>query len=153
MTPTAPAVATDSEIRSNAGVENPAETARARHPRETPQIVTRCHAEFLRASKNLTHASRHWWIVTTRPMSIKAAWRAGRLVDVGRVPIKIRWLELLWRWDNRIGTRPLFFLLAMVAPHTLAGPILWCAARPSRRLGALVVTTALTLGLYLAARF
>jgi hypothetical protein len=91
-------------------------------------------------------AAGSWWLLTTRPLSMRAAWKASRLVDPHRVPLRSRPLQLAWRWSNRTD-RILLFALALLAPSCLMGPLLWVAARPSRRLGFWLVVLALALGL------
>jgi hypothetical protein len=136
---TSPDVTAEIEILSDPDTEKLPISARARLARaRATLIVTLRGTEFL-------PWPRRWWIYTERPMSIRAAWRMSAHAYRDRVPHEIPWLLTLWRIDNRIGTRPLLFLLAMIAPHVLSGPILWCASRPARRLGLVIVSTALWL--------
>jgi hypothetical protein len=84
--------------------------------------------------------------MTARPLSIQDAWRASCKVEPERIPLQSRPLRLAWRWSNRTD-RVLLFALALLVPSALMGPLLWVAARPSRRLGFWAVALALVLGL------
>jgi hypothetical protein len=87
-----------------------------------------------------------WWLLTTRPMSIQEAWRASCSVEPGRIPLRSRPLRVAWRWSNRTD-RVVLLALALLVPSALMGPLLWVAARPSRRLGFWAIVLALVLGL------
>jgi hypothetical protein len=75
-----------------------------------------------------------WWVFTARPMSLRAAWRLSGVVDTKRIPGGSSVAAALWWWSNRTD-RIALFALAILAPTVLTGPLLWCAARPSRRWG------------------
>jgi len=76
-------------------------------------------------------------------MSLRAAWRLSGAVDARRVPAGSPIATALWWWSNRTD-RLLLFALAILAPTVLTGPLLWCAARPTRRCGLYLVLAALT---------
>jgi len=84
---------------------------------------------------------RRWWVWTSRPSSLRAAW-ALSAVDEKRIPGKARPLRLLWKVSN--GTdRLIMFVLVLAAPTFATGPLRWIAARPTRRWGFYLVSTAL----------
>ena len=83
-----------------------------------------------------------WWVFTARPMSLRAAWRLSGVVDTKRIPDGSPLLGAVWWWSNRTD-RLLLFALAIAAPTVLTGPLLWCAARPSRRFGLYLALTGL----------
>ena len=83
-----------------------------------------------------------WWVFTARPMSLRAAWRLSGVVDANRIPGGSPALAGLWWWANRTE-RLLLFVLVILAPTVLTGPLLWCAARPSRRFGLYAVLAGL----------
>ena len=85
-----------------------------------------------------------------RPMSMRATWKASNLVDVDRIPMRDRRLELAWRWANR--TERVLFLTLPLLLSCAVGPLLWVAARPSRRLGFYLMAAALLIGLCTAGR-
>ena len=90
-----------------------------------------------------------WWVYTARPMSLRVAWRLSGAVDTTRVPGCSPAAAAVWWWANRTE-RLLLFAVVILAPTVLTGPLLWCAARPSRRLGLYVVLAGLA-GLFTAA--
>lgn len=73
----------------------------------------------------------HWWGWTSRPTSLRAAWRASA-VNRDRIPLGSTPFGLIWRLSNWTD-RLLFFALVMIAPTALTGPLRWLAARPTRR--------------------
>lgn len=83
-----------------------------------------------------------WWVLVSRPMSLRAAWRLSGVVDATRVPGGSPVLAAVWWWSNRTD-RLVLFALAILAPAVATGPLLWCAARPSRRWGLYVVLAGL----------
>ena len=93
------------------------------------------------ADRTRTRLAR-WWVFTARPMSLRAAWRLSGAVDAKRVPTGSPLVVALWWWSNRTD-RLLLFTLAILAPTLLTGPLLWCAARPARRVGLYLVLAGL----------
>lgn len=97
-----------------------------------PQTVAGGHPR--RWKSTAAAATRRWWVFTSRPMSLRVAWRLSGVIDAKRVPGGSPLLAAAWWWSNRTD-RLILFALAVLAPTILTGPILWCAVRPSRRLG------------------
>jgi hypothetical protein len=83
-----------------------------------------------------------WWVFTSRPVSLRAAWRLSGVVDARRVPGGSPVLAGVWWWSNRTD-RLVLFALVVLAPTVLTGPLLWCAARPTRRAGLYLVLAGL----------
>jgi hypothetical protein len=76
-------------------------------------------------------AAASWWVWTARPPSLRATWRLSA-VTKSRVPLESGPLSLVWRisnWTDRL----VMFVLILIAPTFLAGPVRWLAARPTRR--------------------
>ena len=90
-----------------------------------------------------------WWVFTSRPMSLQAAWRLSGVIDAKRIPGGSPVLAAVWWWSNRVD-RVVLFVLAILAPTVLTGPLLWCAASPARRCGLYLVLAGLTV-LFVAA--
>jgi hypothetical protein len=111
-----------------------------------PATRARARIPFTERSARFRSAVGRWWLLTAQPMSIQDAWRASCAVEPERIPLRSRPLRLAWRWSNRTD-RVLLFALALLVPSCLMGPLLWVAARPTRRLGFWCVALALTLGL------
>jgi len=84
-----------------------------------------------------------WWVFTTGPPSVAAVWRLSGVVDTRRIPGGSSRLAALWWWSIRLD-RVVLVALATLA-LLVAGPLLWCAARPSRRLGLYLVVAGLLL--------
>lgn len=72
-----------------------------------------------------------WWAWTARPTSLRAAWHLSA-VNRTRIPLGATPLGLLWRLSN-LTDRLVMFVLALIAPTVLTGPLRWLAARPTRR--------------------
>jgi hypothetical protein len=84
-----------------------------------------------------------WWVWTARPLSLRAAWRLSG-ADPRRLPPHAPWwLVELWRLSNLLDRRA-WFVLMMLAPSGLQGPLRWLAVRPTRRLGTYIVVAALS---------
>ena len=144
MTPTV----TDSAFRSDRGGEEPGAERRVDSPyeRRASRILTRARTWLTDRSARFRRVVGGWWLLTARPMSLQDAWQASRAVEPERIPLRSRPLRLAWRWSNRTD-RVLLFAAALLVPSCLMGPLLWVAARPSRRLGFWLVALALALGL------
>jgi hypothetical protein len=142
-----PAV-TDRVFRSNRGGAEPVEQPGADSPYASAHVPTRARARITltERSARFRRGVAGWWLLTARPLSIQEAWRASCAVEPERIPVRSRPLRLAWRWSNRTD-RVVLFMLALLVPSCLMGPLLWVAARPSRRLGFWLVTLALVLGL------
>jgi hypothetical protein len=82
-------------------------------------------------------------------MSLRVAWRLSGVIDTARVPGGSRFWGAVWWWSNRTD-RVVLFVVVVLAPTVLTGPLLWCAARPSRRWGLYVVLAGLVAVLGLA---
>ena len=139
---------TDRVFRSDRGGEGPADEPGADSPYASAHVPTRARARIAltQRSARFRRAVAGWWLLTARPMSIQDAWRASCQVEPERIPLRSRPLRLAWRWSNRTD-RVLLFALGLLVPSALMGPLLWVAARPSRRLGFWAVALALALGL------
>lgn len=90
-----------------------------------------------------------WWLLAAEPMTLRELWAASG-VDRKRIPRDNLPLRVLWHvsnWTDRL----LMFALIAVAPTIATGPLRWCAARPTRRIG-LYLTLAALIGLYLHGR-
>jgi hypothetical protein len=87
---------------------------------------------------------------TAQPVSLREAWRLSAIAP-SRVPPRAPWwLVAGWRlsnWTDRLA----WFLLMLIAPCGLQGPLRWLAVRPTRRLGTYVVAAGLVVGLTAAA--
>lgn len=83
-----------------------------------------------------------WWGFVRTPMSLAEAWRRSAVIDARRIPAGSTLLAGLWWWSNRLD-RGLLFALLLLLPTALNGPVLWCATRPSRRLGLYAVIAVL----------
>jgi hypothetical protein len=140
------ATATRSEIRSphNGRVPNldsPAVStrARARIPvTKSDRKLSRVRVSGLLGSART--GARRWWVWTSRPSSLRAAWRLSQ-VDEKRIPGKSGALRTLWKisnWSDRL----VLFGLVMLAPTWGSGPLRWIAARPTRRWGFYIVLAA-----------
>ena len=142
-----PAV-TDRVFRSDRGGQKPIDEPGADSPyeRRAARILTRARPRFTERSARFRRAVAGWWLLTARPMSIQDAWQASGAVEPERIPLRSRPLRLAWRWSNRTD-RVLLFALGLLIPSCLMGPLLWVAARPTRRLGFWAVALALALGL------
>jgi hypothetical protein len=82
-------------------------------------------------------------------MSLAAVWRLSGVVDTRRVPGgPSSRLAAVWWWSIR--TDRVLLVAAAVLAVAVAGPLLWCAARPSRRVGLYVVVAGLLLVLWRA---
>ncbi len=96
-----------------------------------PGLLNRLRARIAAAISN-------WWGFVAEPMSVPEAWReSGRIVE-HRIPADSKLLAFLWAVDNHSG-RPFLFALLGILPTWANGPLLWCAVKPSRRLGLYVV--------------
>lgn len=109
--------------------------ARARVP------VTHSVGKISGVAGSIKLAARRWWGFTARPSSLLAAWRLTA-VDPKRIPGRSGALHVLWSVSNATD-RLLIFAVILVAPTGLTGPLRWIAARPTRRWGCYLVTTAL----------
>lgn len=74
----------------------------------------------------------NWWGFVRQPMSLREAWRLSGSLDARRIPGESPILTALWWVSNRTD-RPLLFLCLAWLPLWAAGPVLWCATRPTRR--------------------
>lgn len=72
-----------------------------------------------------------WWAWTGRPLSLRALWRTSA-VNRTRIPLGSTPFGLVWKLSNATD-RLLFFVLVLLAPTALTGPLRWLAARPTRR--------------------
>jgi hypothetical protein len=84
-----------------------------------------------------------WWVWTSKPPSLRQLWIMSR-VDPRRVPGDIPLLRILWHLSNWTD-RLLLFVLVLIAPTWLAGPVRWLAPRPFRRYGLYLCLLGLTL--------
>jgi hypothetical protein len=75
---------------------------------------------------------RRSWPITTRPAKLGPLWR--RSGSVGPRPADSDLLAGLWMASNLLD-RPLLFAASFACPAILVGPIRWCVARPTRRIG------------------
>lgn len=91
----------------------------------------------------------HWWAWTSRPPSLRAAWR-GSAVTKDRIPLGSTPVGLVWHaanWTERL----IFFAFTMAVPTFVAGPVRWLVQRPTRRWAFYLVVGAVA-GLYLLGR-
>jgi hypothetical protein len=138
---------TEREIRSQHNgrvptVDSPAAPARA----GARLVVTKRGGKSIRVRvvellTALRVGARRWWAWTARPSSLRAAW-ALSAVEVKRIPGKAGPLRILWKVSNATD-RLVMFVLVMAAPTFATGPLRWLAARPTRRWGFYIVSTAL----------
>lgn len=85
----------------------------------------------------------NWWGFIARPISVAEGWhRSGDLI-AANVPANSEIVAWLW-WASNQADRIILFLLLMVAPTFLNGPILWCASHAARRWGVYLVVFVLT---------
>lgn len=85
------------------------------------------------------------WAWTARPDSFAGTWAASR-VDRKRIPNDAGLLSAVWHvsnWTDRL----IMFVLILIAPAFLTGPLRWLAPRPMRRYGLYFVLAALTVAL------
>jgi hypothetical protein len=95
--------------------------------------------------RRLRRALARWWVFTTRPVSVRALWRASGVVNTRRVPGASTRLAAVWWWSNRLDRVALVVVASLLL--LVAGALLWCTARPSRRAGLYVVAAGLLVAL------
>lgn len=93
-------------------------------------------------------AATGWWGYIARPMSVQEAWKLSGVIDVRRIAAEsdtkiFALLYWIWYFLNRVE-RPLVFMLLGILPTWANGPLLWCAVRPTRRIGLYIVLVLLT---------
>ena len=99
---------------------------------------------FTRTRQRIATAISNWWGFVAEPMSVGEAWRESGRIVAHRIPADSKLLAFLWAVDNHTG-RPFLFVLLGSLPTWANGPLLWCAAKPARRLGLYVVVILLLL--------
>jgi hypothetical protein len=133
------ATVTEREIRSPHNGVAPAVDSPAVSTRTRARIpATQSNGQIRRTLSALRLAASRWWAWTARPLSLRASWRLSA-IDPKRVPAKSGALHLLWRISN-CTDRFAMFLLVLLAPTALTGPLRWLAGRPTRRAGFYLVT-------------
>jgi hypothetical protein len=91
-----------------------------------------------RATEATAAAAATWLGFYRQPPSIAEAWHLSSKMDRKRVPAESGLLGYAWYWANRserILTFALIFILLAVT-----ATLLWCSARPSRRIGLYLIT-------------
>lgn len=121
---------TDPDTDEPAGQQPPADPAAA----EPAQQDGSRKKKIADAASNAGAAFATWWGFVREPMAVAEAWKASNVIDARRVPANSQLLAVAWWWSNRTD-RVLLFAILMVLPTFLNGPLLWCAVRPSRRIG------------------
>jgi hypothetical protein len=116
---------------------------RQRYEIDTPAPAHSLAAARPGAARRVRQVLAQWWVFTCRPLSLRAVWRLSGVVDTRRIPGGSSRLATLWWWSTRTD-RVLLVAVAVLAV-AVAGPLLWCAARPSRRAGLYVVLAGLLL--------
>lgn len=137
------ATTTQREIRSPHNgrvpeVDSPAVRARARASIEVTDSE-------INGRGRISAIASSWWVWTAQPLSLQEMWRLSA-VDPKRIPNDAGLLRLAWKASN--GTdRLLMFLLVLLVPTALTGPVRWLTCRPTRRYGLYLVTVLLVVAL------
>lgn len=76
-----------------------------------------------------------WDGFAREPMPTDEARRLSAAIDVRRIPGESKILFWFWWWSNLTDRNLLFVLLPVAVPTGLAGALLWCTLRPTRRAG------------------
>jgi hypothetical protein len=91
-----------------------------------------------RATEATAAAAATWLGFYRQPPSIADAWHLSSKIDRKRVPDESGILATAWYWANRTERGVLFVLIFILLAITAS--LLWCAARPSRRIGLYLAT-------------